>query len=145
MVFELVALLSAALFTGAAAYITFVEQPARLACGTAVALAQWRPSYRRAAVMQAPLAVVGSLSAVVAYLQGRGLPVLVGGLFLGAVVPFTLIVILPTNKQLLDLARDPESAETAALLRRWGQLHAVRTGASLVALGILVAHVFGYV
>lgn len=145
MVFELLALLCTAFFTGAAAYVSFVEQPARLACGTAVALAQWRPSYRRAAVMQAPLAVVGSLSAVIAYLQGRGLPVLVGGFFLGAVVLFTLIVMLPTNKQLLDPARHQQSAETAALLGRWGRLHAVRTGASIIGLGVLVAHVFGYV
>jgi hypothetical protein len=35
---------------------------------------------------------------------------LVGGIVLGAVIPFTLIVILPTNKQLLSPALDRRSA-----------------------------------
>jgi uncharacterized membrane protein len=143
MLFESTALSCAALFAGAAAYITFVEHPARLACGTAVALAQWRPSYLRATVMQAPLAVVGLLAAVMAYAAGRGLPVLAGGLVLGSVVPFTLIVILPTNRRLLEPGRGPDSPETAELLRRWGRLHAVRTLAGLVAFAILLAHAFG--
>ena len=48
MVLELIALLCTGLFAGAAVYITLVEHPARLECGPAVALAEFRPSYRRA-------------------------------------------------------------------------------------------------
>jgi Domain of unknown function (DUF1772) len=144
MGFELVALVCTALFAGACAYVSFVEQPARMACGPAVALAQWRPSFKRAAAMQAGLAAVGLLSAVAAYTLGRGLPVLVGGLLLGAMAPYTLVVIMPTNRQLLDGARGPETAGTMELLHRWGQLHAVRTAASLVALGVLAADALGY-
>src|SRR5918995_4170029 len=55
------AMLATALFTGAAVYISLVEHPARLLCPTAHAMEQWRPSYKRATVMQASLAVVGSL------------------------------------------------------------------------------------
>jgi hypothetical protein len=139
VVFELLALTCTGLFAGAATYITFVEHPARLASGTAVALAQWRPSYKRAAVMQASLAIIGAASAVIAYLQGRGVAVLVGGILLGAVVPFTIFVAAPTNKQLLDPARVLDSADTAALLERWGRLHAVRTVLSVVAFAILLA------
>lgn len=98
MALEILALMCTALFTGAATYITFVEHPARLACGTAAALAEWRPSYQRAAIMQASLAVVGSLSAVIAWLQGRGPAVLAAGLFLGALVPFTILVMLPRSE-----------------------------------------------
>jgi hypothetical protein len=41
---ELVALLATGLFAGAAVYVTFVEHPARVEGGAALALAQFRPS-----------------------------------------------------------------------------------------------------
>jgi hypothetical protein len=46
---ELVALLATGLFAGAAVYVTFVEHPARVEGGAALALAQFRSSYRRGA------------------------------------------------------------------------------------------------
>jgi len=48
-------------------------------------------------------------------------------LLIGMVVPFTLIVIKPTNDRLLAAGRDLASADTRALLERWGRLHAVRS------------------
>jgi hypothetical protein len=54
-------------------------------------------------------------------------------LLLGAVVPFTLIVILPTNNRLLDPSLDPRSARAAELLARWGRLHMTRSGLSSAA------------
>jgi hypothetical protein len=48
------------------------------------------------------VAVLGLLSSVAAWLGGAMFLWLVGGLVLGAVIPFTLIVIPPTNKQLLN-------------------------------------------
>ena len=53
------ALLATALFAGASIYITFVEHPARMLCPIPWAVAQWRPSYKRATLMQASLAVIG--------------------------------------------------------------------------------------
>jgi sigma54-dependent transcription regulator len=47
---EFIAVLSCALFTGAAVYITFVEHPARMQCGVELAATQFAPSYRRATV-----------------------------------------------------------------------------------------------
>jgi Domain of unknown function (DUF1772) len=137
MLAELIATLCAGLFAGAAIYITLVEHPARLECGTTLAATQFGPSYRRATVMQASLAAVGLLAALAAWAQGAGGAVLVGGVLLGLVIPFTLIVILPTNKRLLDPSLDRGSPEAAALLRRWGHLHAVRSVASGIAFGIL--------
>jgi uncharacterized membrane protein len=113
MLLELIATLCTGLFTGAAIYVNLVEHPARLEPGTAAAVKQWRPSYRRGTVMQASLAAVGFLSAVGAWLQGRGTQVLIAGLLIGLVVPFTLIVIFPTNKQLSDADLDVGSTKAA--------------------------------
>jgi hypothetical protein len=46
-------------------------------------VAQWRPSYKRATVMQAPLAIAGSLLAVAAWLAGAGYVWLLAGLLPG--------------------------------------------------------------
>lgn len=140
MILELVALLCTGLFAGAAIYVSLVEHPARLECGPALAIAEFGPSYRRGAVMQASLAVGGCLAAVAAWTQGSATSVLIAGLLLGAAVPFTLIVILPTNKRLLDARLDRGSPEAAALLTRWGHLHAVRSVVSGVAFLLLGLH-----
>ena len=66
MAFAILATLCAGLFAGAAVYINAAEHPARLACGTAAAVREFAPSYRRAAVMQASLAIIGLLAAVLA-------------------------------------------------------------------------------
>ena len=58
---------------------------------------------------------------------------LAGGLLLGAVIPFTFVVILPTNKRLLDASLDKNSELATRLLQRWGALHGVRSGLSLAS------------
>ena len=138
MILEVVATFCAGLFAGAAAYVSFVEHPARLECGVSLAVREFGPSYRRGAAMQASLAVAGLLAAVAGWLSTRDPRVLAGGALLGSVVPFTLLVILPTNKRLLDPALDAGSAPAAALLARWGLLHAVRTLAGVAAFAILL-------
>ena len=137
MIFELVALLCTGCFAGAAVYVTLVEHPARMECGLPVALAEFRPSYRRAAVMQAALAAVGALAAIAAWATGRSALALIAGLLLGAVIPYTLLVVFPTNKRLLDPSLDASAPDAGALLARWARLHAVRSVASLVAFVLL--------
>ena len=136
-VFEILAILCCTGFTGAAVYINVVEHPARMRCGTELAATVFAPSYKRAAVMQASLAVLSTLAAVVCWLLGAG-AMLVGAMLIFSVIPFTLIVIMPTNKQLLNPALDRSSANTHALLVKWGKLHAVRSVLSLIASVIFV-------
>src|SRR5919202_4857729 len=95
---QFIATLSAALFAGAAIYINVAEHPARMTLDTRSAAMQWAPSYKRATWMQAPLALSSFIAGVAAWLLGGGLLWLIAALLIGAVVPFTLIVIKPTNE-----------------------------------------------
>jgi membrane protein YdbS with pleckstrin-like domain len=130
---QFVATLSAALFAGAALYINVAEHPARMRGDISSALTQWAISYSRAKLLQAPLAIVASLASLAAWLFRAGTWWLIAGILIGAVVPFTLLVIMPTNQKLLATQREAVSSETQALLERWGRLHAVRTVLSLSA------------
>jgi uncharacterized membrane protein len=131
---QFVATFCTAVFAGAALYITLVEHPARMECGTALAVTEFGPSYRRATIMQASLAAIAFLSGTGAWLEDLRTMWLAGAVLIVAVIPFTLIVILPTNKKLLDPALDRGSDLARQLLTRWGRLHAVRTVLSLMAL-----------
>ncbi len=133
MLLEILATLAAGLFAGAAIYIDLAEQPARKKIDIAAALTEWRPSYKRAAVVQPLLAAVGFLSALAAWLTGASLWWLIGGVLLVAVIPYTLIVVFPTNDKLLDPAIDKNPDLARQLLIRWGRLHTVRSIMSLAA------------
>ena len=140
---QFMATLCTALFAGAALYINIAEHPARMGLETRMAVAQWAPSYQRATWMQAPLAMLGFVAGGAAWLTGGGVGWLVAGILIGAVVPFTLIVIMPTNHALLAPGRDPDSPETRVLLDQWGRLHAVRTAlgvlATMLCIGLLLS------
>ena len=55
------ALVSAALFTGAAFYINFAEHPARMGLEDRPRLAQWKLSYKQGLIMQLALVIIGFL------------------------------------------------------------------------------------
>jgi uncharacterized membrane protein len=135
---QLLATLCCSIFAGASLYINLVEHPARMECGTELAATEFAPSYRRAAIMQASLAILGFLASMLVWLRGNDGWWLVGGLLLVLVVPFTLIVIMPTNRKLLDPSLDKGADSTAKLLSKWASLHAVRTCLSILALLIFL-------
>ncbi len=135
---HLIAILCSGLFTGAALYINLVEHPARMEAGLPLAVAEFRPSYHRATVMQVSLVILGTLSSVVAWWGGAGASALLAAIALLAVVPFTLVVIFPTNVAILDPGLDPASTKARELLLRWGHLHAVRTLLGLTAFVLAV-------
>jgi Domain of unknown function (DUF1772) len=127
MVFEFFAVLTSMLFSGAAIYINLAEHPARMECGTEIAATVFGPSYRRAAVMQAALALAGTIAGISEWLRSWRVVWLVGTILIFAVVPFTFFVIMPTNKRLLDPALDRTSEAAHRLLQRWGRLHGIRS------------------
>jgi uncharacterized membrane protein len=134
----IIATLATGVFAGAAVYVTLVEHPARMSCGIEVAIQEFGPSYQRASKMQASLAIVGAACGLIAGWQGQDSLVIGAALLIGALVPFTLVVIAPTNKQLLSPSLDRRGPLAPALLARWGVLHGVRTVVSVIAFVLLV-------
>ena len=127
MAFGLLALIASAIFAGAAFYVNFAEQPARLTLDDRALLSEWKPAYKRGAAMQAPLAVVGFLFGMLAWWQVSDSAFLVGAIMIIAPRPWTLIVIKPINDALLATDLDKAGPPTRALVLRWGFVHAVRT------------------
>jgi hypothetical protein len=133
MVFGLLALIAAAIFTGAALYVNAAEQPARLSLDDRALLTEWKPSYKRGAAMQAPLALVGCLLGLIAWWQTSHGGFLIGAIAIIAPWPWTLIGIKPTNDALLATEFDRAGLQTRALVVKWGALHGVRTALGALA------------
>jgi len=121
------ALVAAALFTGAAVYVSLCEQPARLKLDDRALLTEWKPSYKHGAAMQAPLALIGAALGFAAWWQAPDWPWLAGGIVILVNWPYTLLVIKPTNDRLT--ATDPANAgaDVRSLIEKWGALHAGRS------------------
>jgi|SRR5450631_680298 hypothetical protein len=140
MIFGVLALTAAAIFTGAAFYVNVAEQPARLSLDDRALLAEWKPAYKRGAAMQAPLALLGFVLGLIAWWQTAQTGFLLGALAMLAPLPWTLIRIKPINDALLATEPDKAGPQTRALISKWGVLHSARTAFGAVAtLGFLWA------
>lgn len=135
----LLALTTAALFAGAAFYVNFAEQPARLNLDPAALLTQWQPSYTRGFIMQATLAAVSCLLGLWAFFATYDWRWLAGAALILAPWPYTIFVIMPTNKVLQTTAPSQANEDTHNLVRQWGLLHAVRT---ILGLAAVVAYLW---
>jgi uncharacterized membrane protein len=121
------ALAVAAIFAGAAFYVSFAEQPARLELDDRALLAEWKPSYKRGFAMQAPLAIVGFILGIIAWWLSGRVAFLTGALLLVANWPWTMLGIMPTNKTLMATTLDAAGPQSRLLIVKWNRLHAVRT------------------
>jgi hypothetical protein len=127
------ALIIAAVFTGAAIYINVAEQPARLSLDDRSLLAEWKPSYKRGFAMQATLAVLGAGLAIIAYVAAGDWRWLVGSAVLLANWPYTFLGIMPTNNALMAIQPDAAGAEARRLIEKRGGLHAGRSALGAAA------------
>lgn len=122
-----------AVFAGAAIYVNVAEQPARLALADGPMLAQWQASYPRAASMQASLAIVGGVLAVIAYFVLLDWRWLLAAILILANWPYTLVGIKPTNDALKSIQSVAAGTEARRLVERWGTLHAGRSALGAAA------------
>ena len=130
------ALIVAAVFTGAAVYVNVVEEPARLQLDDRGLLAEWQPSYKRGFAVQAPLAILAGILGVAAFL-----PAMTGDGFLGLpsssrTGPTRCWSSCRRTKAYGNCARSrwPEARRT---VEHWAELHAGRS-----ALGAAAALIF---
>jgi hypothetical protein len=127
------ALIVAAVFSGAAIYVNIAEQPARFTLDDRALLAEWKLSYKRGFAMQAPLALAGFGLGLIAWWQTRDLLFLAGAIAMLANWPWTILVINPVNAVLMATEPERVGTQTRALIAKWGWLHAVRTALGFVA------------
>jgi hypothetical protein len=133
MTFGFLALIAAAIFSGAALYVNVAEQPARLLLDERALLTEWKPSYKRGAAMQAPLALLGCLLGFTAWWQTSHPGFLIGAIAAIAPWPWTLIGIKPTNDALLATETERAGPQVRTLVVKWGTLHSVRTALGMFA------------
>ena len=136
---SIAALVFAALFAGAALYISLVEHPARLELADGPLLAQWQPSYKRALPIQSGLAVAGGSAGLIAGYFSADWRWFAGSILLLANWPFTLLIIMPVNKRLMAMPEREAGAESRTMLVQWGKLHNIRS-----ALGAAAAMLFAW-
>ena len=138
VVSQQLALVTAAIFAGAAIYINIAEQPARLQLDPSALLTQWKPSYARGLIMQSSLVIISGVLGLLVYFGTWDWRWLLGAVLILANWPYTLGVVLPVNKRLETMLPGSANAETRGLVETWGKLHAVRSalglGATLVYL-----------
>jgi hypothetical protein len=84
-------------------------------------------------MMQASLAIVGGVLGLAAYFGFLDWRWLLGAVVLLANWPYTIFVIIPTNRHLMNTPAEAATAETRRMLERWGVLHAGRSALGLVA------------
>jgi hypothetical protein len=136
----LLALVTASIFFGAAIYINVAEHPARLRLDDGNALAQWRPAHKRGFAMQAPLALVSALLGGAAWSTTDGPLWALGAVIMLANWPYTLLAIMPINRQ-LDATRSGSDPNMRDRLVRWGRLHVARSllGAAATVIYVIAA------
>lgn len=139
MIFGLYALIVASFFTGAAIYINFVEQPARLKLTDASLLTEWKTSYKRGFAMQASLVIISGILGLIAFASTWKWFYLFGSILILSNWPYTFFVIMKTNKKLMETSLDAANSETRKLIKCWGWLHAVRSLLGLCSTLIFLA------
>ena len=135
---KMIAILSAAFFAGGGLFVSMVIYPA-IMMDMASAVTHFGRIYNRAAPWQGSNAIICLVAALIVSPLSGDWWWAIGGLLVGASIPFTLLVMMPVNNRLLDEKAPPTPDEAVALLKRWGELHWVRNVLSTAGLIVMLA------
>ncbi len=118
-------------FAGAAFYVGFAEQPARLGLDDRALLKQWKPSYDRGLQMQASGAVISGVLSLIAAWLGAGLALDCRRCAHSRQLALYAVWHHADQPRALKaIAEQDAGAQSRALIVKWGGLHAVRTSCS---------------
>jgi hypothetical protein len=136
MIPGLIALTFAAAFAGAAVYVNWAEQPARLALDDSALLSEWAPSDSRGVALHLAFALAGAIAGFLAYFDSQDVRYVFGALIIIASWPYAFFVMAPLNNQILAL-RGPDVGAARALVRQWGYVEA-----GFAAIGVAAVAMF---
>ena len=119
-----IALAFAAAFAGAAIYVNWVEQPARLALDDEEALlSEWAPSDSRGVALLGAFALAAALAGFITWFESDDVRWVFGALIIISTWPYAFFVMSPLNNQILSLRggdRGGKGAHSDMGLRRVG-------------------------
>jgi hypothetical protein len=124
---QLVATLAAGIWTGSAVYIAFAEHPSALKVGLEFATLYFRHMSKRTAPFMMVISATSGLAAIYVWWHTGSGAWLTGGILQLSMFPLTGALIVPTNIRLIRIDPVAEPEQTAALHKRWGQMHWLRT------------------
>ena len=136
MVAGVIALIFAAAFAGAAVYVSWVEQPARLKLDDQALLSEWGPSDQRGVALLAGFALASAIAGFVAWFESQDVRWVFGALIVISTWPYAFFVMAPLNNQILSL-RGPDVSAARALVRQWGLIES-----GFAAIGVLAVAMF---
>ena len=129
------ALAFAGAFAGAALYVNWVEQPARLALDEQALLSEWGPSDRRGVALLAAFALASALAGFLAYFETEDLRWAIGALIVISSWLYIYFVMAPLNNQILSL-QGGDVAAARALIRQWGLVESGLAAIGLAAVAV---------
>src|SRR3974390_3197562 len=131
------ALAFAAAFTGAALYVNWVEQPARMALDEEALLSEWGPSDSRGVALLSAFALAAAIAGFIAYFESQDVRWAIGALVIISSWLYTFFVMAPLNNQILSL-RGRDVAAARALIRQWGLVESGLTAIGAVAVAVFL-------
>jgi Domain of unknown function (DUF1772) len=131
------ALAFAAAFTGAAFYVNWVEQPARLKLEDEALLGEWGPSDSRGVALLLAFALIAAVAGLISYFETQDPRFAFGAVAIILSWPYAFFVMSPLDNQIRSL-RGPDIAAARALVRQWGLVETGLTGLGLVAVALFV-------
>ena len=139
MIPGLIALTFAAAFAGAAIYVAWVEQPARLALDGEALLSEWGPSDSRGVALLLGFALAATIAGFIAFFETQDVRYVYGALIAVASWPYAFFIMAPLNNQILGL-RGKDVSAARALIKQWGLVES-----GFAAIGVLAVATFLWV